>query len=107
MLTVIYWMKHMAPKKELEKIPKELKGSAILQENQQYELTSKPPPPTPQNSVSSCICSRGWPSRPSMGEEALGLAKIICSSTGEYQGQEAKVGGLGRRARGGYRGLSG
>ena len=35
-----------------------------------------------------------------MGEEALGIAKIICPSTGEYQGQEAKVGGLGNRERG-------
>ena len=41
-----------------------------------------------------------------MGEEALGLAKIICPSTGEYQGQEVGVGGLGSRVGGGYRGLS-
>ena len=34
----------------------------------------------------------------SMGREALGLVKIICPSTGEFQGQEAGVGGLGRRA---------
>jgi hypothetical protein len=30
------------PMKELEKVPKELKGSATLQEEQQYELTSTP-----------------------------------------------------------------
>jgi hypothetical protein len=36
-----------------------------------------------------------------MGGEALGIAKIICPSTGECQGQEAGVGGLGRRACGG------
>ena len=41
-----------------------------------------------------------------MGEEALGLAKIICPSIGECQVQEAGVGGLGSRAGGGYRGLS-
>jgi hypothetical protein len=29
---------------ELEKVPKELKGSAILQVEQQYELTNTPPP---------------------------------------------------------------
>jgi hypothetical protein len=40
-----------------------------------------------------------------MGGEALGLAKIICPSTGECQGQEAGVGGLGSRAGGGFRGL--
>jgi hypothetical protein len=33
--------------------------------------------------------------------------KIICHSTGECQGQEAGVCGLGIRAWGGYRGLSG
>ena len=41
-----------------------------------------------------------------MGGKAFGLAKIICPSTGECQGQEAGVGGLGSRVRGGYRGLS-
>jgi hypothetical protein len=30
-----------------------------------------------------------------MGGEALGIEKIICPSTGECQGQEAGVGGLG------------
>jgi hypothetical protein len=29
--------------------------------------------------------------------EALGIVKIICPNTGECQGQEAGVGGLGRR----------
>jgi hypothetical protein len=41
-----------------------------------------------------------------LGGESLGLAKIICPNTGEFQGQETGVGGLGRRAGGGYRGLS-
>jgi hypothetical protein len=41
-----------------------------------------------------------------VGEEALGLAKIICPITGECQGQKAGVGRLGSRAGGGYRGLS-
>jgi hypothetical protein len=40
-----------------------------------------------------------------MGGEALGIVKIICTSTGEGQGQEVGVGGLGSRAGGGYRGL--
>ena len=30
MLTVIYWMEHRASMKELEKVPKELKGTATL-----------------------------------------------------------------------------
>jgi len=78
--------------KELEKVPKKLKGSATLKEEQQYKLTS-----THWNCVSSCLCSR-WPGQSSMGREALGLAKIICPSTGECKGQEAGVGGLGSRA---------
>jgi hypothetical protein len=42
-----------------------------------------------------------------MGGEDLGLAKIICPNIEECQGQEEGVGGLGSRAEGGYRGLSG
>ena len=86
---------------ELEKVPKELKGSVTLLEEQQYEITS-----TPRAHVSSFIRSTRWPSRPSMGREVLGLEKIICPGTGECQGQEAGVGGLGSRAGGGYRGDS-
>jgi hypothetical protein len=41
-----------------------------------------------------CICSRGWPSWPSLRGQALGHEKIICPRTGEYQGQEAGVCGL-------------
>jgi hypothetical protein len=36
-----------------------------------------------------------------MGGEAIGLAKIICLSTGECQSQEVGVGGLGRGRGGG------
>jgi hypothetical protein len=60
--------------KELEKVPKELKG---LQPYRRNNDMNEPVPPATQSCVSSCICSRGWPSRPSMGGEALGLAKII------------------------------
>ena len=38
------------------------------------------------------LVSHHWEERP------LGLAKIICPSTGECQGQEVGVGELGRRA---------
>jgi hypothetical protein len=42
-----------------------------------------------------------------MGGEALGLEKIICPITGECQGQEVGVGGMGSRGGGGgvYRGI--
>jgi hypothetical protein len=43
-----------------------------------------------------------------MGGEALGLSLgIICPSSGQCQGQEVGVGGLGRGEGGGYRGLWG
>ena len=57
--------------KELEKVSKKLKVSVTLKEQQQYELIS-----TPRAHVSSCICGRGWPSWPSMGEEALVLQRL-------------------------------
>jgi hypothetical protein len=47
------------------------------------------------------LVSHHWEERP------LVLANFICPSTGEQQGQEVGVGGLGSRAEGGYRGLSG
>jgi hypothetical protein len=51
---------------------------------------------------SSCICSRGWPSRSLIEGEALGPETALCPSIGECQGQEAGVGELG--SRGGGRG---
>jgi hypothetical protein len=59
------------PMEELEKVTKELKESASLEVEQQYELTS-----TPRAHVSSCICSRRWPSRPSLGREAPWSCKL-------------------------------
>ena len=35
---------------------------------------------------SSCICSRGWPSRSSMGGEVLGPVKALCPILGKSQG---------------------
>jgi hypothetical protein len=61
-------------------------------------------PVPPRARVSSTYVAED---RPSLGEEALGLAKIICPSTGERQGQEVEVGGLGNRVGRGYRGLLG
>ena len=63
---------------ELEKIPKELKGSATLQEEQQYELNYLVPPELV--SLAAYVAEDGLVAI--IGGEALGLAKIICSSTG-------------------------
>jgi hypothetical protein len=59
------------PMEELEKVPKELKGSATLLVEQQYKLTS-----TPRALVCSCICSRRWPSWPSLGRETPWFCKL-------------------------------
>jgi hypothetical protein len=59
------------PMEKLEKAPKELKGSATLLVEQQYELTS-----TPRAHISSCICIRRWPSQPSLGREAPWSCKL-------------------------------
>jgi hypothetical protein len=73
---------------ELEKIPKELKGSATLWVEQRYELTSTPELLT----LAACVSKDGlvghhWKERP------IGLANFICPSTGERQGQKVGVGG--------------
>jgi hypothetical protein len=72
------------PMEELEKVPKELKGSATLLEEQQYELTS-----TPRARVSSCICSRIWPIRPSLGREAPWSCKLFMPQNGRKPGQRS------------------
>jgi hypothetical protein len=50
------WNKGL-PKEELEKVPKELKETATLYEEEQYELTS-----TARDRISSSICSIRRPS---------------------------------------------
>jgi hypothetical protein len=74
---------------ELEKVPKELKESATLEVEQQYELTSTPPELV---SLAAYVSEDGlvghhWEERP------IGLANFICFSTGEHQAQEVGVGG--------------
>jgi hypothetical protein len=76
---------------ELEKVPKELKVSATLQVEQQYELTSTPELVSLAAYVSEDgLVGHQWKERP------IGLANFICLSSGERQGQEVGVGeGLG------------
>ena len=73
---------------KLEIAPKELRGSATLQVEQQYELTSTPE----LVSLAAYVLEDGlvdhqWKERPS------GRANFICLSTGERQGEEVGVGG--------------
>jgi hypothetical protein len=78
---------------ELEKVPKELKGSAILQVEQQYELTSTPLELVSLGAYESenhhQKVSHQWKERP------ISLANFICLNTEERQGQEVGVGGCG------------
>jgi hypothetical protein len=76
---------------KLEKAPKELKGSATLYVEQQYELSSTPELLTLAAYVSKdgLVCHH-WK------ERSIGLANFICPSTGERQGQKGGVGvGMG------------
>ena len=72
---------------ELEKVSKELKGSATLQVVQQYELTSTPELLSLAAYVSKDgLVGHQWKERP------IRLANVICPSTGERQGQKVVVG---------------
>ena len=76
---------------ELEKVPKELKGSATLYVEQQYELTS-----TPRAHVFSCICSRRWPSRASLGgERPLILQRLYAPVQGNARARNQECVGWG------------
>ena len=73
---------------ELEKVPKELKGTATVWVEQQYELTSTPELLSLAAYVSKDgLVGHQWKERP------IGRANFICLSTGERQGQEVGVGG--------------
>jgi hypothetical protein len=86
---------------ELEKEPKELKGSATLYVEQHYELTSTQELLTLAAYVSKDgLVGHHWKERP------IGHANCICPSTGERQGQKNGNGWVGKWA-GGYGGRLG
>jgi hypothetical protein len=74
---------------ELEKVSKELKRSATLSEEQHYELTSTPELLTlaAKDVSKDDLVGHHWKERP------IGLANVICPSTGECQGQKMGMGG--------------
>jgi hypothetical protein len=80
---------------ELEKVLKELKASATLFVEQQYELTS-----TTRARVSSCIYSRRWPSRPSLGREAPWYCKLYMPQYRGMPGPRNGSGWVGEQVRG-------
>ena len=75
---------------ELENVPKELKGSATLQVEQHYELTSTLECLTLAAYVSKDgLVGHHWKERP------IGHSNFICPSTGERQVQQVGMGGQG------------
>ena len=86
---------------ELEKVPKELKGSANLQVEEQYELTSNPR----ACNVCFCIFNRRWPSWPSLGREAPWSCKLYMPQYRGMPGPRSGSGWVGEQGR--YRGLLG
>jgi hypothetical protein len=62
-------------------------------------------PVPPRARVSSCICIKRWPSRPSLEERPVGIANFICPSTGECRGQKWEWGEVS--GEGGYGGIFG
>ena len=89
---------------ELERVPKELKVSATLQVEQQYELINTPPPEL--MSLAAYVAEDGLVGH-HWEERLLDLANMICPSTGECQGQEVGICGQVSRMAGGYRELLG
>jgi hypothetical protein len=81
---------------ELEKVPKELKGSATLEVEQQYELIS-----IPGAHISSCICSRRWPSPPSLGREVPWSFKLYIPQYRGTPGPRIGSGWVGKWGGGG------
>jgi hypothetical protein len=91
--------------KELEKVPKELKGSATLLEEQQYELNSYPHRTV---SLVAYVAEDGlagyhWEERPLV----LGRSYAPVQGNARVRKQEWVGREAGRRDGGGYRGLSG
>jgi hypothetical protein len=86
-------MEHRAPNGGARESTQGVKGSATLQVEQQYELTS-----TPRARVSSCICIRRWPSWPSLGREDPWYCKLYMP---QYRGKP------GPRSRSGWAGEQG
>jgi hypothetical protein len=86
---------------ELENVPKELKGSANLQVEQFYELTSTLELLTLAAYVSKDgLVSHHWKEWP------IGHTNFICPSIGEHGGQKNGNGWVGKCG-GGYGGLLG
>jgi hypothetical protein len=94
-LTVIYWIEHRAPNggarvgtQGAEGVCNPIGGTTIW--TNQY-LRSR---------VSSCICSRRWPSRPSVGREVPWSCKLYMPQYRGMPGPRSGSGWVGEQGRG-------
>ena len=76
------------PMEELDKVPRELKGSETLKVKQHYELTS-----TPELLILAAYVSKDGLVGHHWKETPIKQANFICPSTGERQGQKRGVAG--------------
>ena len=76
----------------MQELEKELKVSATLQVEQQYELTS-----TPELMYLAAYVAEDGLVGHYQEEKPLGITNFICPSRGEHQGQELGMGGQGSR----------
>jgi hypothetical protein len=95
-------MEHRDPNIGARESTQELKGSATLQVDQQYELTS-----TPRAHASRCICSRRWPSWPSLGSEAPWPSKLYMPQYSGTPGSRSGSEWVGEQGRGRVEGTFG
>jgi hypothetical protein len=105
MLIVIDWTEHRVPNEGASEITQGAEavcspvGGPTIRTNQYHQsslgLNHQSKKSHGGTRVSSCICSREWPTRPSTVGEAHGLVKVLCPSLGECQSQVSGVDGLG------------
>ena len=96
LLTVTYWMEYWEPNEGArEKYPKEIKESATLYLEQQYELIS-----TPRAFESSCICSRRWSNWSSFRRESPWSCKLYMPQYRGTTGPRRGSGLVGEKGQG-------
>jgi hypothetical protein len=95
MLTVIYWMDHRAPNGGARESTQGAEGVCNPIGGKHYELTS-----TPRALDSSCICSRRWPSRPSLGREVPWSWKLYMPQYRRTTGPRSGSGWVGEQGGG-------